>query len=46
MSAEAWAAFLEVSFDFLGDAAVLVGAGVYWGWCLRARHDRKQARTP
>ena len=42
MSAEAWAAFLQVTFDFLGDAVPLVGAGMYWGWCLRGRADRRR----
>lgn len=41
MSAEAWDAFLRVTFEFLGDAIPLVGAGMWWGWCLRGRADQR-----
>lgn len=43
MSAEAWAAFLRVLLDVLGDVVVLVGIGMYWGWCLRGRADRRRS---
>jgi hypothetical protein len=41
MSAEAWDALLRVTFEFLGDAIPLVGAGMWLGWSLRGKADQR-----
>lgn len=42
MSPEAWGEFWRVTGELLWDMARLVGVGVWLGWHLRGRHDRKR----
>lgn len=42
MSPEAWAEFWNVTIDLLCDMVVMVGFGMWLGWDLRGRHDRKR----